>query len=572
MAGDEIMNKSIDFNFIIRQLRICSGSLLFFYALTHLLNHSINVISIEAADFVRENYFHLIWKNPIAYFFLYASLLIHIILGFYSILTRKSFKITGREWVQILFPVLALLVLLQHIAGGFILTQFDVDIKYSLLYAILSSKPDELVAGAVLFSLMVIFIWVHGVIGIHGLLKFNFKHYPKYMFGFKFIYWFVPIGAVLGFISGLRETSVLASIENLKGNENFIMFFLGAIPQEAFAYLGPVEPLVMNNYPIFVLAVLVIAVLNVLRAKYFGRVKISYPGGNEFSVPKGTTVLEASRLAGIPHVSVCGGKGRCTTCRVKVTSGLSNVPQPNAHEARVISKLGFDNDVRLACQLKPSKNVSIIPLLSPETTEIKSRDPIGLSGKEKETVVVFVDLRDFTKLSESKLPYDVVYILNKYYSVCGEIIERNKGRLDKFIGDGIMAIFDGSNELNTNCKNSMRAAIEMSNGIKDLNNQMKSDFSEELRFGIGIHAGNAIVGMMGYGNTVSETVVGDNVNIASRLEELNKKFGTELVVSKDVIDSAKINSKQFNSEKIKIRGREKELEIFSLKKAFDLKM
>ena len=99
---------------------------------------------------------------------------------------------------------------------------------------------------------------------------------------------------------------------------------------------------------------------------------------------------------------------------------------------------------------------------------------------------------------------------------------------------------------------------------------MQSDFSEELRFGIGIHAGNTIVGMMGYGATVSETAVGDNVNIASRLEELNKKFGSELVVSKDVMEAAKINSKQFKSEKIKIRGRKNELEIFSLKNANDI--
>jgi adenylate cyclase len=392
------------------------------------------------------------------------------------------------------------------------------------------------------------------------------------MFGFKFIYWFVPIGAVLGFIAGLRETSVLATIENLKGNENFIMSFFGAIPQEAFAYIAPVEPLVMNNYPVFVLAVLVLCILNVVRARYFGRVKISYPGGNEFSVPRGTTILEASRLAGIPHVSVCGGKGRCTTCRVKVVSGIEDVSEPNAHEARVIKRLGLDADVRLACQLKPSKNLSVIPLINPETKEIKTRSPVGLSGKEKETVVVFIDLREFTKLSEKKLPYDVVYILNKYYSVCGEIIESNKGRLDKFIGDGIMAIFDGSENSSENCKNSIKTAQMISNAIKDLNIEMKSDFSEELRFGIGIHVGNTIVGMMGYGQTVSETVVGDNVNIAARLEELNKKYGSELVVSKDVLIAANINTNQFTNEKIKIRGRKEELEIYSLEYAHNLEM
>ena len=563
----------MDINFLIRQLRIYSGVILFVYALTHLLNHSFNIFSIELADHVRESYFHLVWKNPISTILLYGSLIIHILLGFYSILTKKSYKITLREWLQILFPVLALLLLLQHIAGGFILNKmFEVDLEYSLIYAILSSDPNEVVVGTILFTLMIIFIWSHGVIGIHGLLKFRSNFYQRYLFVFKFIYWFVPIAAILGFLSGMRQISFLAIIENLKGNENFIMSFFGVIPQDAFAYLMPVEPLVMNNYPVFVLAVLVLCILNFVRSKYFGRVKISYPAGKEFSIPKGTTVLEASRLAGIPHVSVCGGKGRCTTCRVKIVSGLEGITKPNAHENKIIERLGFDSDVRLACQLKPTQNLSVLPLINPETKHVKARTPVGLSGKEKETVVVFIDLRDFTKLSESKLPYDVVYILNKYYSVCGEIIERNKGRLDKFIGDGIMAIFDGSDQLNENCKNSMKAATEISKSIKVLNNQMKSDFSEELRFGIGIHVGNTIVGMMGYGETVTETVVGDNVNIASRLEELNKKYKTELVVSKDVLDSAKINKKQFTSEKIKIRGRSGELEIYSLEHAYNLKL
>ena len=121
-----------------------------------------------------------------------------------------------------------------------------------------------------------------------------------------------------------------------------------------------------------------------------------------------------------------------------------------------------------------------------------------------------------------------------------------------------------------NSKNSIKAAKLISKAIKDLNNQMKIDFAEELRFGIGIHKGNTIVGMMGYGETVTETVVGDNVNIASRLEELNKKYKTELVVSKDVLEAAKINTKQFTSEKIKIRGRSGELEIFSLENASKL--
>ena len=138
---------------------------------------------------------------------------------------------------------------------------------------------------------------------------------------------------------------------------------------------------------------------------------------------------------------MCDGRGRCTTCRVKVVSADGDLPNPGIHEQRALKRAGLDQSVRLACQLKPASNITVTPLLDPEN----EFDVVGkaqeLSGKEQETVVLFVDLRNFTKLSETTLPYDVVYILNKYYATFSQAIEANKGRLDKFIGDGIMAIF-----------------------------------------------------------------------------------------------------------------------------------
>ena len=183
---------------------------------------------------------------------------------------------------------------------------------------------------------------------------------------------------------------------------------------------------------------------------------------------------------------------------------------------------------------------------------------------------MFVDIRDFTKIAEHKLPFDVVYILNKYYAVCGEIIEANGGRLDKFIGDGIMAIFDSTNDINQNCFNAVEAASKISNSMAELNAELKSDFDEEMRFGMGIHAGETIVGMMGYGKTVSETAVGDNVNVAARLEELSKKYKCQLVISKYVADKAQLESKKFKSDTVKIRGRSEPLDILYLENASNL--
>ncbi len=571
-----------DFSTIIRKIRIFSGSILFAYVIMHLLNHSINIFSIDLADAVRSSYFHPVWQNPVGLVLLYGSFVAHMILGFSSILTRKSFKMKAKDWIQIIFPILALLFLLQHIAASFAITKiFGGEESYSLLFAVMNTDPpSEIIIGAILFSLMTIFIWVHGVIGLDAYLKQQAVHHNRFGFYlrfpslFLFIYWVVPIGAVLGWLSGLRNMSFIAQIQSFELDMP-IPNYLGSIifkfvPQEAFPVLLQIEPVVMKYYPIFVLFVILVCIFNVIRARFFGRIIVSYPGGETVSIPKGTSVLEASRKGKIPHQSVCGGRGRCTTCRVKVTANEGTLTSPSVHEIKAIERTGLDDNVRLACQLRPTSNISVQPLLNPENTLETVRSARALTGKEQETVVLFVDLRDFTKLSEKKLPYDVVYILNKYYAVCGEIIEKNGGRLDKFIGDGVMAIFDVSSDSNVNSKNALVSANAISKSMKTLNSEMKTDFSEDMRFGMGIHAGSMIVGMMGYGKTVTETAVGDNVNIAARLEELTKTYKCELVVSKYVADKANIDTKKMKPKTVDIRGRKEVLEVFTFEKAADI--
>ena len=555
-----------DLGSLVRQFRILSGSILFLYAITHLLNHSINIISISAADYVRENFYHILWKNPVGTVLLYGSFVAHIPLGFYSIATKKSFKISAREWFQIILPILALLILLQHIAGGFIATRvFEADLSYAALFSILLVDPSEVALSTVFFTLLILFIWTHGVIGINQVLRYNMKSYERNRRLLFTGFYAVPVLAIFGFWAGLKEQSFVAYAKSLQGEENFLFsVLLKTVPEEAFPYLAQIEPLVMSYYPLVVLALIFVAAASVIRSKFFGRVKISYPDGKVISIARGTSILEASRLARIPHQSVCGGKGRCTTCRVNIASFEGSLPEPNAIEATAIERAGLDDGVRLACQLKPTMNLTVTPLVNPENSLVNASSRQSLSGKEQETVVLFIDLREFTKLSEKKLPYDVVYILNKYYSVCGKIIEDQGGRLDKFIGDGIMAIFDTSSNINENCRNAVRSGMQISKDMKVLNNEMKADFSEEIRFGMGIHSGDAIVGLMGYGKTFTETVVGDNVNVASRLEELTKSYKAELVISKYVAEKASINSKEFKSDTVKIRGRKEDLDILAI--------
>src|SRR6185503_18869111 len=119
---------------------------------------------------------------------------------------------------------------------------------------------------------------------------------------------------------------------------------------------------------LFVSAVVVAFVGRLIRTgiqRRRGVVRLTYPGGRRVTITTGTTILEASRAAGIPHASLCGGRGRCSTCRSRIGPPSAKIPQPTAEEARVLKRVGAPPNVRLACQLRPTNDLTIIPLLPP---------------------------------------------------------------------------------------------------------------------------------------------------------------------------------------------------------------
>ena len=230
---------------------------------------------------------------------------------------------------------------------------------------------------------------------------------------------------------------------------------------------------------------------------------------------------------------MCGGRGRCSTCRVRVVSGEDGLSAASAEELRVLERVGAPPHVRLACQAIPSGDISVVPLLPPNASvqQSRRRSPV-LAGRERDIAILFADLRSFTQFSEKKLPYDVVFVLNRYFAHMGEAVEASGGHLDKFIGDGVMALFGTKSDIRTGARQAMIAAKQMSKKLSDLNEQLKDELEEPLRIGIGIHVGPAIIGEMGYGTATGLTAIGDSVNTASRLEAMTKEFGAQLILSR----------------------------------------
>src|SRR3989442_1142317 len=283
-------------------------------------------------------------------------------------------------------------------------------------------------------------------------------------------------------------------------------------------------------------------------------VSLTCPGGRVVRVPIGFPVLEASRHAGLPHASVCGGRGRCSTCRVRIAGGLDALPPPSEAERRVLRRVGAAPDVRLACQLRPAHGVAVVPLLA-------ARDALaaGLGqerqGVEQENVVVFADLRGITRMAEKRLPYDVVYLLNRYFEAVGSAIERAGGIANQFTGDGVMALFGVESGPEAGCRQALAAARGMIAGVDSLSRELGGDLPQPLRLGIGIHVGHAVVGRMGYGDSTYFTAVGDTVHVAARLEQATKDYGCELVISDDVVTRAGLDAAAFPRHEVALRNR-----------------
>src|SRR5580704_7914836 len=258
-------------------------------------------------------------------------------------------------------------------------------------------------------------------------------------------------------------------------------------------------------------------------------------------VPKGQILLDLSIRHRIPHLHQCGGYGRCTTCRVQILDGLSNVSPPGEVEQKVASRRGWDEFTRLACQTRVEGDVVIRRLLE-KAQDISVLDLDELEGgtagegKELDVAVLFSDIRDFTARSEQSLPYDVVHMLNRYFTAAAEPVLNNNGFIDKYIGDGILAVFGTRNESpGTTCRNAVRAALGMLEAVQRRGPTFEREFNMPLRIGIGIHFGTVILGRIGHPGKRQVTVIGDTVNVASRVERMTKPLGVPILLSDSVV-------------------------------------
>jgi adenylate cyclase len=289
-------------------------------------------------------------------------------------------------------------------------------------------------------------------------------------------------------------------------------------------------------------------------------------------VPKGPTLLEISRMHRIPHASVCGGRARCSTCRVRIEEGSNTLPPPRFPEAFTLSSIAAPQNVRLACQIRPQGPLTVTRLLRPASTGPQAADlqESDSAGVEKALAVLFLDLRDFTQWSHNRLPYDVVFILNEFFAAAGSAINTHGGWIDKFLGDGLLAIFGQRHGVEAGCRQALRAARAIDLALDHVNAKLEAEVGRALRVGMGIHSGPLLIGRIGYGEAVDLTVVGSAVNVASRLEALAKEQGHQIVLSREVADKAGWADAGDKTMTVNVRGVAEPIEVIGVARGRDL--
>lgn len=540
----------------VTRTRIASGLVLFTYALLHFLNIGLGLISpywMEQAQSWRQ----VVTRSLPGEIILYGALLAHAGLAITSLARRRTLRMPVWEAVQITLGLVIPLMLLEHIVHTRVAHQvFGVNDDFGYILALIWGSKD-----AVLQNLLLLVVWTHGCIGLHFWLRGThwWQVALPYLIGTAAL---VPGFAFAGFLTEGRRIMAAFSNANTRGP---LMETYNWPDQTSFGFLIQLtDYLLIGFWGIMALALAVF----VWQRFSGGRksVQIRYVNGPVVASAKGPTLLEMSRANGVPHTALCGGRGRCTTCRVIVEDGAELLHPPEPAEARSLLAVNAPPNTRLACQIRPTHPATVFRVFRPDGRRGRAH---ASQGQERRLAILFLDMRGFTARTTGQLPYDVVFLLNRFFDAIVPCITGAGGTVDKYLGDGLLAVFETADEAS-----SARAALQATAGIGSaligFNKMLAAEGAPEVAIGIGLHLGDLVLGEIGAAGNAPRTLIGDTVNAASRLEGKTKELGVQALISETLLHSAGVDTADLKMIALELRGVTQPLTALALPKGASL--
>jgi adenylate cyclase len=539
----------------VRQVRLVCGLVMFSYLFSHFFNHALGNFSYDTMEaWLR---FHVWWwRIPVANSALYAAAATHFLLGLWALYQRRHFRYTVIEITQLLLGLSIPLLIASHFGimrlGGLLYGR-DPPFYSGVLFAYWVNRPYMIGVQFVLLTVA----WTHACIGLYFWLRLKpfFKWAAPFLLAIAVL---LPPLAMTGTHRGGHEVTERA-LQPQWRNEH-----IKIIP---LAQRGMIEDITLFYFPIFYgSAIVLVFVARGVRALLEGRrgmITVSYPN-RKVRVPKGLSVLEASLRFNIPHASVCGGRARCSTCRIRVVSDRGALPRPSGREAFVLARVGAAANpaIRLACQLRPQTDIAVIPVLPANVGAdfVRNRSRVNI-GEERYIVSMFVDMRGSTRLAEARLPFDIVFLINRFLEAASQAVVDAGGQPNQFVGDGLLALFGLHVDPATACRQAMRAAAMVASNVEYMNHEFASELQEPIQFGMGIHGGEVIIGDIGFRDHTVFTALGDAVNVAARLQDMTKTLNCTVIVSEEVCRNAGIAPDRLVRTEVSIRGRDQPMTV-----------
>jgi adenylate cyclase len=488
---------------VLRKLRLASGLFLFAYITMHLANHALGLVSLDAAEAALRMAV-VIWHSWPGTLLLYGAAAIHFLLALWAVYERRTLWLPPAEWLRIALGFWLPVLLIGHDAGTRIAYElFGSPSDYSRVVTNLWVSDSQ---GRQLGLLAP--GWIHGCLGLH----FAFNRRPLYirmryvLFGAALL---LPVLSALGFVAMGRE--LIAS---------------PAAAAAAFDYLSPThaaERIAIAQWRDGLLAAYLAIIGGTFGARairnriehYRNRlISISYPS-RTVRVPRGWTVLEASRAFHIPLPAACGGRARCSTCRVRVTAGEDFCPTAQADEQAILNQIRATPDIRLACQLRPLGEVSVIPLVRARRPSY--RPPTLPRSGEQEIVVLYCDVLNHPALAKNLPPQDLLYLLMVYVEALENATRAAGGTLSSVEIDSICALFGLQRGMKRSAGQVLRVALAIEQAVADLNERLSRSGISKMDIAVSIHAGHAVVGEIGPSERPVVMAVGEAMDVANEL-------------------------------------------------------
>ncbi|MFW8594525.1 adenylate/guanylate cyclase domain-containing protein [Cribrihabitans neustonicus] len=537
----------------ITRTRIVTGLVLLTYAFFHFLNIGLGLLApawMEAFQDVRQWFSRSLAGSLI----LYASLILHPGLALWRLARRRSLRMPFGEGLQTVLGLLIPLQLLSHLAyTRYSHEFFGVNDEMPYIIVLMWDSPAVWKQSALLLA-----VWFHGCIGLHYWLRLTrwWRRLIPWMAGLAV---FVPGFALAGLLTEGRRIHALF----VEGSQRAaLMEGFNWPARPVFDTLRAIE---RGWIEAFILLLALTAAAYLLR-KLPGRrrrVRIRYVYGPEITGERGMTLLEMSRANSVPHASLCGGKGRCTTCRVVVEEGGGSLPPPAPPEARSLAAVKAPANVRLACQIRPTAPLTVARMFRPDGRKGRAH---ASQGSERQLAILFLDMRGFTARTAGHLPYDVVFLLNRFFDAVVPAITEAGGSVDKYLGDGLLALFEAPSPARS-ARAGLEAAAAIGAALERFNQALAEQGEPAVKIGIGLHLGELVLGEIGSLGHATRTIIGGTVNTASRLEAKTKELGLELLVSAPVLEAAGHPPGDLALQDIQLRGLSKPLPALPVRRA-----